>query len=38
MTKICLEIRDLIAREIELIDWLDYQTKDDIAEFIRGNA
>jgi hypothetical protein len=38
MTKISSEIRDLIAREIELVDWLDYQTKDDIAEFIRGNA
>ena len=32
------EIRDLIACEIELIDWLDYQTKDDLAEFIRGNG
>ena len=32
------ELREQIAREIETqIDWLDYQTKDDIAEFIRGN-
>jgi hypothetical protein len=36
--KIKPEIRDAIAREIELIDWLDYQTKDDLAEFIRGNG
>ena len=36
--KIKPEIRDLIAREIELIEWLDYQTKDDIAEYIRGNS
>ena len=38
MNEISAQIRDLIAREIELIDWLDYQTKDDIAEFIRGNG
>jgi hypothetical protein len=38
MLEITSEIRDLIAREIELIDWLDYQTKDDLAEFIRGNG
>lgn len=38
MNQISSEIRDLIAREIELVDWLDYQTKDDIAEFIRGNG
>jgi hypothetical protein len=38
MNEISTQIRDLIAREIELIDWLDYQTKDDIAEFIRGNG
>jgi hypothetical protein len=38
MNEISGQIRDLIAREIELIDWLDYQTKDDIAEFIRGNG
>jgi len=38
MTEISAEIRDLIAREIELVDWLEYQTKDDIAEFIRGNG
>ena len=38
MPKISSEIRDLIAREIELVDWLEYQTKDDIAEFIRGNG
>jgi hypothetical protein len=31
------ELREKIAFEIELVDWLDYQTKDDIAEFIRGN-
>lgn len=36
--KIKPEIRDAIACEIELIDWLDYQTKDDLAEFIRGNG
>jgi hypothetical protein len=38
MPKISSEIRDLIAREIELVDWLEYQIKDDIAEFIRGNG
>jgi hypothetical protein len=38
MNQISLEIRDAIAREIELVDWLPYQTKDDIAEFIRGNG
>jgi hypothetical protein len=38
VNQISSEIRDLIAREIELVDWLDYQTKDDIAEFIRGNG
>jgi hypothetical protein len=38
MPKISVKIRDLIAREIELVDWLEYQTKDDIAEFIRGNG
>lgn len=32
------ELREQIAVEIELVDWLDYQTKDDIAEFIRGNG
>ena len=32
------ELREQIAREIELVDWLDYQIKDDIAEFIRGNG
>jgi hypothetical protein len=37
VNEISLEIRDAIAREIELVDWLEYQTKDDIAEFIRGN-
>jgi hypothetical protein len=32
------ELREQIAREIETqIDWLPYQTLDDIAEFIRGN-
>ena len=38
VSEVSAEIRDLIAREIELVDWLDYQTKDDIAEFIRGNG
>jgi hypothetical protein len=38
MLEITSEIRELIAKEIELIDWIDYQTKDDLAEFIRGNG
>jgi hypothetical protein len=33
------ELREKIAIEVETgIDWLDYQTLNDLAEFIRGNA
>lgn len=38
MSELEKSIRQQIANEIELVDWLDYQTKDDIAEFIRGNG